>query len=90
MENNEFGWAQPFPADLIPEGLSRCLDYTVGGDVPTSRNCDIPYSENSVVFILDGFLASDNVSVTYLENVDAGFECSDHNPVRMRFSLNEE
>lgn len=90
MEDNEFGWAQPFPADLIPEGISRCLDYTVGGDVPTSRNCDIPYSEDSVVFILDGFLVSDNVSVTYLENVDAGFEYSDHNPVRMRFSLNEE
>lgn len=90
MADNEFGWAQPFPAEMIPEGISRCLNYTVGGDVPTSRNCDVPYSEDSVVFILDGFLVSDNVTVTYLENVDKGFEYTDHNPVQMRFSLNAE
>lgn len=90
MADNEYGWAQPFPAELIPEGISRCVEYTVGGDVPTSRNCDVPYSEDSVVFILDGFLVSDNVTVTYLENVDEGFEYTDHNPVQMRFSLNAE
>lgn len=58
--------------------------------MPTSRNCDVPYSEDSVVFILDGFLVSDNVTVTYLENVNEGFEYTDHNPVQMRFSLNGE
>ncbi|MBQ6811419.1 MAG: endonuclease/exonuclease/phosphatase family protein [Firmicutes bacterium] len=87
MEDNEFGWAQPFPAEMLPDGISRCVDYTVGADVPTSRNCDVPYSEDSVVFILDGFLVSDNVEVTYLENVDAQFEYTDHNPVLMRFKL---
>ncbi|MBR5328701.1 MAG: endonuclease/exonuclease/phosphatase family protein [Firmicutes bacterium] len=90
MAGNEFGWAQPFPVDMIPEGISRCIDYTVGADVATSRNCDIPYSEDSTVFILDGFLVSDNVTVTYLENVDHQFEFTDHNPVLMRFILNAE
>ena len=90
MEGNDFGWAQPFPVEMLPEGITRCVDYTRGADVATSRNCDIPYSEESTVFILDGFLVSDNVTVTYLENIDNAFRYTDHNPVLMRFKLNGE
>ena len=86
----DFGWAQPFPEELLPEGILRCTEYTAGDDVPTCRNCDVPYDENTFVVIVDGFLVSDNVTVTYLENIDASFEFTDHNPVRMRFSLKEE
>ena len=86
----DFGWAQPFPEELLPEGIRRCTEYTAGDDVPTCRNCDVPYDENTFVVIVDGFLVSDNVTVTYLENIDASFEYTDHNPVRMRFILKEE
>ena len=55
--------------------------------VPTCRGCDIPY-EKGVTYAttVDGFIVSDNVSAT-AENIDAGFTYSDHNPVKLTFSL---
>ena len=87
-EMTDFGWAQPFPAEMLPEGLTRCDNYTDGKVEPTCRNCDIPYEEGNFTIIVDGFLVSDNVTATYLENVQTGFTYSDHNPVLMRFTLN--
>ena len=87
-EMPDFGWAQPFPAEMLPEGLTRCDNYPDGKVEPTCRNCDIPYEEGNFTIIVDGFLVSDNVTVTYLENVQTGFTYSDHNPVLMRFTLN--
>ena len=83
-----FRSAQPFPAEMLPEGLTRCDNYTDGKVEPTCRNCDIPYEEGNFTIIVDGFLVSDNVTATYLENVQTGFTYSDHNPVLMRFTLN--
>ena len=83
----EFGWAQPFPADLLPDGISQCLEYDDEDPVPTCRNCDVPYGPDCQVFIIDGFLVSDNVSVIELHNIDNGFSYSDHNPVMMKFML---
>lgn len=89
-EETEFGWAQPFPIEQLPEGLVRCDNYTDGKVEPTCRNCDIPYEEGNFTIIVDGFIVSENVTVSYLENVQAGFKYSDHNPVVMRFSLNQD
>lgn len=82
----DFSWCQPFPAELIPEGFSRCTDYAEGM-VPSSRNTDIPYSKDSFVAILDGFVISDNVTCGYVQNIDEGFKYTDHNPVVMKFTL---
>ena len=81
-----FSWCQPFPEALLPEGFSRCTDYAEGM-VSTSRNTDIPYSEESFVVILDGFIISDNVSYGYVQNMDTGYRYTDHNPVVMKFTL---
>ncbi|MBQ2938802.1 MAG: endonuclease/exonuclease/phosphatase family protein [Clostridia bacterium] len=81
----DFGWAQPFPADLLPEGITRCTDYQ--NLSPTCRNCDIPYEEGNFTIIVDGFLVSDNVEATAVENVHTGFAYSDHNPVVLKFML---
>lgn len=86
-EKSDMGWAQPFPADLIPNGLHRATDYTCGEQKPTCRNCDVPYVEGNFTIIVDGFIVSDNVDVTYLENVQTGFAYSDHSPVVMKFTL---
>ncbi|MGN1095534.1 MAG: endonuclease/exonuclease/phosphatase family protein, partial [Eubacteriales bacterium] len=86
-DNSEFGWAQPFPAELLPEGISRCTDYKDGEIKPTCRNCDIPYGEDNFVIIVDGFLVSDNVKAEYVENIQTGFSYSDHSPVVLKFSL---
>lgn len=83
----EQAWAAPFPNDLIPEGFVKQTEYTDGKLIPTTRNCDIPYSEDSFIVILDGFITSDNIEVTRLENIDTGFLYSDHNPVVMDFKL---
>ena len=87
-EMTDFGWAQPFPIEMLPEGLTRCDNYTGEVTQPTCRNCDIPYVEGNFTIIVDGFIVSDNVTVNYLENVQTGFRYSDHNPVLMRFVLN--
>ncbi len=85
----DFGWAQPFPIEMLPDCLVRCDKYSSETLVPTCRNCDIPYKEGNPVFIVDGFIVSENVRVISLENIDTGFMYSDHNPVRLVFSLTE-
>jgi len=82
-----YSWCYPFPAEVIPEGFSRCIDYTESMTA-TSRYTNEPYNENSFVVILDGFLISDNIDCTYVQNIDTKYQCTDHNPVLMKFMLN--
>ncbi len=81
-----FTWCQPFPDDILPDGFVKCTDYA-DGMVPSTRNTDIPYSEDSFTVTLDGFIVSDNVRCNYVQTVDTGFQYSDHNPVVLRFEL---
>ena len=82
----EHSWCNPFPDDIIPDGFSKCTDYAEGM-VASTRNTDIPYSEDSFTVILDGFIVSDNVTVNYVQNIDKAFKYTDHNPVVMKFVL---
>ncbi len=84
----EFGWAQPFPVSLLPEGIHQCLNYDDAQLTATCRNCDVPYGPACQTFVVDGFLVSDNVTAVELHNIDTGFSYSDHNPVMMRFTIN--
>lgn len=86
-EDVEFGWAQPFPQELIPEGFSRAINYE-GELIPTCRNCDVPYEPGNFTTIVDGFILSDNVTCLSVQNVDTGFAYADHNPVKLVFKLN--
>lgn len=79
-------WCAEFPADLIPKGFSRVTDYK-SGLKPSTRNTDIPYSAESFVVTLDGFIVSDNIDPTFVDIIDTGFLYSDHNPVEMHFKL---
>lgn len=56
-------------------------------EVPTCRGADIPY-EKGVTYttIVDGFIVSDGIEAR-AENLDAQFLYSDHNPVKMTFTL---
>lgn len=83
----DYGWAQPFPDALIPDGISKCITYRDGLIKPTCRNCDIPYEPGNFTIIVDGFLVSDNVECVSVENVVTDFAYSDHNPVVMQFRL---
>ena len=63
----DFGWAQPFPAELLSSypNVSRAISYYNDEQKPTCRNCDIPYEEGNFTIIVDGFLVSSTVSVTF-------------------------
>lgn len=81
-----YSWCQPFPAEEIPEGFSQCTDYAEGLTA-TSRYTDQPYGPDSFTVVLDGFIVSDNVECTYVQNMDTGYLYTDHNPVVMKFRL---
>ena len=84
---DEYGWAQPFPEELIPDGFYRCTDYKNGELMPTCRNCDIPYEKGNFTLVVDGFIVSDNVECVEIENIQTEFEYSDHMPVKLTFRL---
>lgn len=86
-ESVDFGWAQPFPEEFIPEGFKRCTDYAGESLIPSCRNCDVPYEKGNFTIIVDGYIVSDNIETVKVENLDLGFEFSDHNPVVMNFTL---
>ncbi len=71
-------------------------NYTVQMDssVPTCRSLDQPLAGASLdsfqFYVIDGFVVSENVTVESLETLDEGFRYTDHNPVRLRFSLTAE
>ena len=72
---------------VLPEGFSKCTDYAEGLTA-TSRYDDIPYTPGeSFTVILDGFIISDNVSCEYVQNIETGYEYTDHNPVVLKFIL---
>ena len=70
----------------IPEGFS----YAVSDNVPTCRLLNGPYSGNyddSQVYVLDGFIFSDNLKIDQVENIDTQFEYTDHQPVKLNVTL---
>ena len=80
-------WAQPFPFDMLPEGLLIApLDEE--NPVASNRCADAPY-DPALAFrlTLDGFIVSDNVEVVSSAVIDQGYKFSDHNPVTMTFRL---
>ena len=85
--DKSYSWCNPFPDDIIPAGFSKCTSYAEGM-VSTTRYTNIPYDpEKSFTVILDGFIVSDNVKCNYVQNIDAGYQYTDHNPVVMKFEL---
>lgn len=83
---NEDGWlpGQIFDSD-IPEGFSLA----VADNAPTCRSLQEPFVDNdtSQVYIIDGFIVSDNIEVKSVEVKDYGFANSDHNPVILQVRI---
>ena len=73
--------------ELLPEGWALAYDLST----PTCRLLNQPYDPSDTAgtqyYVIDGIIASPNVKVDSVETVDAQFENSDHNPVRLSFSL---
>ena len=67
----------------IPEHFSFAVD----DSYPTCRLLNQPYTgdyETSQVYVLDGFIVSDNLEVELVEVVDTNFEYTDHQPVKLK------
>ena len=57
--------------------------------ISTTRYTNEPYTKDSFVVILDGFIVSDNIEVSRVSNIDTGYKYTDHNPVVMKFLLED-
>lgn len=76
------------PGHITQSEIPDRFSFAVSDNAPTCRVANEPYRpETSQVYVLDGFLVSEGVKVLGVRNLDAGFEYSDHNPVRLEFSL---
>lgn len=84
-------WAYLFPREKLPDGFEMAIDYAKTPEDIAHESCrsaDQPYKEGETYTVtLDGFIISDNVSVCEYQNMDLGYEYSDHDPVLMRFEL---
>lgn len=74
-------------ADSFGSSFSLLMDNTY----PTCRSLDRPLAgsdrKNFQFYLIDGFIISSNVHAESIETLDCGFVFSDHNPVRMVFTL---
>ena len=84
----EASWAQPFPMELLPEGIILVDSLNPEKPVASCRDAGEPYMPGKTFTLtLDGFMISDNVELVSCGVLDRGFAVSDHNPVVMDFIL---
>ena len=80
-------------AGLLPEGWHFAVD----DRVPSCRLNKAPYTSALTdenirkkwpYYVIDGFIVSPNISVISVETLDESFRYADHNPVKLRVTLN--
>jgi len=83
---NDFFTPLVFDDSLFGEGWVLAADPSA----PSCRSLDRPYEgnrENFQFYIIDGFILSPNVEMISVQTQDLDFKNSDHNPVKLTFSL---
>lgn len=78
--------AKQIPEKFLPKGFS----YAIDGEVPTTRLLDKPYSgkyEDTQLYVIDGYIVSDNLKVNSVKTIDKQFKFSDHNPVELNVTI---
>ena len=82
--------------DLWKSGVIAATDFSDDFQIlqddrtPSCRSLDRAYDPNDPEFqyyVLDGFILSNNLKVESFETVDLGFENTDHNPLRLKVTL---
>ena len=79
---------------IIEVGQYPNFTFNMDDKVPTCRSLYKTYVDNDHSYtkfqhyMLDGFITSNNITVSSLETLDLGFKNTDHNPVIMSISLN--
>ena len=81
------------PGYLDEAELSSGWQYVWDDKVPTCRLLNQPYDPTDNVgtqyYVIDGFLASPNLTVASVSTLDMGFANSDHNPVQLVIQLGD-
>lgn len=90
VSTGDYTWAQPIKTELFENrNLHLVAPLDEENPVPSCRNADAPYgTDGQLLLTVDGFIVSDNVTVSAANVYEMGFACSDHQPVLMTFSLN--
>ena len=83
-----YTWAQPIKTELFAgKNLTLVAPLDESAPIPSCRNADAPYHDGQLLLTVDGFIVSDNVTVSDSLVYDTEFAYSDHQPVVMRFAL---
>lgn len=69
------------------DSLTGDWRYAYDESTATCRLLDAPYSADSQLYVIDGYIVSPNVQVDRVETLDEGFVYSDHNPVLLEVTL---
>lgn len=77
-------WA---PGSLSSADLPDGFSFVAADNCATCRSLNAPLTADTQLYIIDGFIVSDNLKVERIENIDDGFTYSDHNPVRLEVTL---
>ena len=81
-------WVSVLTNEDLNEGFRICTAENQF-EVPTCRAAEMPWQPGvNFATAVDGFIISDNVQAT-AENIDTDFAYSDHNPVKLTFTLME-
>ena len=81
------------PGALEANELPKGYRYVFDSASPTCRLLNENYSGNrkeTQFFVIDGFILSDNIKVNHIQTIDLNFQHSDHNPVRLEFTLADD
>lgn len=81
------GWE---PGKLAKADLPAHFSYAFDDHAPTVRVLNAPYTgsyDTSQVYVIDGFIVSDNMKVNQVSVKDQDFKHSDHHPVSLEVSL---
>lgn len=80
-------WTHPFPKADLPAGFTLVNQDIVAAKIPSVRANDRPFTKDSYVNLVDGFIVSADIQVKHLKVWDYHFQYSDHNPVTMTFEI---
>ena len=79
------------PGELDEEQFGDGWIFLMDEKTPSCRSLDQPLVGADLgsfqYYLIDGFIASDNIQINELETMDLGFVNADHNPVVLQFTL---
>lgn len=89
IQNKELWTPGVLENNILPEGWQFACDLSV----PSCRLLNHPYDPDPAknqFYIIDGFILSPNVELNGVKTLDKQFKFSDHNPVSIQVTLNDE